>query len=159
VLWDGGRVPADRDDPPVAADGRDGPVAPDPRTLPPPGSVAREAAAFRWAARGIGAALRSEPHLRFHAVATVAVIVLAVVLPLTATARALLALAVGVVWVAELVNTAVESLVDLVSPGLHPVAGRVKDVAAGAVLVAAVASAVCGVLVLGPPLVAWVGAR
>ena len=156
-------MPADRDDPPGHADGDDRSAPPDPRTAPPPGSVRREAAAFRWAAHGIGAALRTEPHLRFHAAATVAVVVLAVVLPLTGTDRALLALAIGVVWTAELVNTALESLVDLVHPGLDPVAGRVKDVAAGAVLVAAVASAVCGVLVLGPPLVALlvdlIGAR
>jgi diacylglycerol kinase len=118
----------------------------------------REAVAFGWALRGIGAALRTEPHLRFHAAATLAVVVLAAVLPLGTAERALLALAVGLVWVAELVNTALEGLVDLVSPGLHPGAGRVKDVAAGAVLVAATSAAVCGVLVLGPPLLAALGA-
>ncbi len=152
-------MPANRDDPPVHAGGGHPSARFDPRSDPRPGSVRREAAAFRWAARGVGAALRTEPHLRFHAAATLAVVVLAVVLPLSGTDRALLAVAIGVVWTAELVNTALEALVDLVSPGLDPVAGRVKDVAAGAVLVAAAASAACGVLVLGPPLVAWVGAR
>ena len=52
-----------------------------------------------------------------------------------------------------------EALVDLVHPGRHPAAGRVKDVAAAAVLVAAVASAGVGLAVLGPPLVEWIGSR
>ena len=161
--------PADRADAlgPAGPDGPAGPVAggahdagsSDPRVVPPAGSVRRELAALRWAVRGIGSALRTEPHLRFHGAATVAVVALAVALPLSGTDRALLALAVGLVWAAELVNTALETLVDLVSPGLHPLAGRVKDVAAGAVLVAATAAAACGLLVLGPPLAAWVGAR
>jgi diacylglycerol kinase (ATP) len=107
----------------------------------------------------VRAALHTEPHLKFHAAATVLVVALAAALPLTAAERALLALAIGLVWAAELLNTALEALVDVVSPGLDPRAGRVKDVTAGAVLVAAIASAACGVLVLGPPLVAWVAAR
>jgi len=148
--WDGGPVRADRPDRPAPAD---------PRTVPPTGSVRREVASFGWAVSGLRSALRTEPHLRFHAAATVVVVVLAGVLPLTATDRALLALAVGLVWAAELVNTALEALVDLVSPGLHPVAGRVKDLAAGAVLVAAVAAAACGVAVLGPPLLGWLADR
>lgn len=143
----------------MSIDRPDQPVPADPRTTPPTGSARRELASLGWAVGGIRAALRTEPHLRFHAVATVAVVVLAVALPLDATDRALLALAIGLVWVAELVNTALESLVDLVSPALHPVAGRVKDVGAGAVLVAAGAAAVCGVLVLGPPLLGWLAGR
>jgi diacylglycerol kinase len=116
----------------------------------------REVDSFRWGARGVRTALAHEPHLRFHAAATVVVAVLAVLLPLTGAERAVLLLAVGLVWVAELVNTAVERLVDLVSPRFDVVAGQVKDVAAGAVLVAAVVAAGVGAIVLGPPLVAWV---
>jgi diacylglycerol kinase len=116
----------------------------------------RETDSFRWAARGVRQAMRSEPHLRFHAAATVAVAVLAALLPVGAAGRAALLLAVGLVWVAELVNTALERLVDLVQPRSHPPAGQVKDIAAGAVLVAAVVAVGVGALVLGPPLLAWV---
>jgi diacylglycerol kinase len=116
----------------------------------------REVDSFRWAARGIRTALAREPHLRFHAAATVAVAVPTVGLPLTAADRAAVGLAVGLVWVAELVNTALERLVDLVSPRFDVVAGQVKDIAAGAVLIAAVVAAGVGALVLGPPLTAWV---
>ena len=54
------------------------------------------------------------------------------------------------VWTAEALNTAIEFLVDLASPELHPLAAKAKDVAAGAVLVAAIGSLVVGVLVFGP---------
>ena len=120
----------------------------------------REAAAFRWAARGIGAALRTEPHLRFHAAATVVVVVLAAACRSARPSGRCSPWPSGWCWAAELVNTALEALVDLVSPGLHPLAGRVKDVAAGRGAgrrrwrPRRAAS-----LVLGPPLVAWVGAR
>lgn len=128
-------------------------------SAPPPGTVRREVAAFGWALHGLRSALATEPHLRFHAAATVVVVGLGIALPLSAWERAALVLAIGLVWVAELLNTALETLVDLVHPGRHPLAGRVKDVAAAAVLVAAVASAGVGVAVLGPPLLAWAGDR
>jgi diacylglycerol kinase (ATP) len=88
--------------------------------------------------------------LQFHAVATVVVIGLGFYFQLSPTEWALVALAVGLVWGLELANTAVEAVVNLVSPEYHPLAGRAKDVAAGAVLVGAVAALVVGLLVFGP---------
>ncbi len=120
--------------------------------MPFPERLRRERAAFGYAWSGLRDALQTEAHLRFHALATVAVIALSVVLPLTRTDWALLALAIGAVWAAELLNTALERLTDLVSPTVHPLAGQVKDVAAAAVLVTAGAAAIVGLLVLGPPL-------
>jgi diacylglycerol kinase len=61
-------------------------------------------------------------------------------------------LTVGLVWVAEFVNTSVEAVVDLLSPDIHPLAKVAKDVAAAAVLIAALAAVVIGLLILGPPL-------
>jgi len=61
-------------------------------------------------------------------------------------------LTIGVVLVSEMLNTVAETLVDLVSPGYHPLAKVVKDVTAGAVLLAAIISIAVGLLVLGPPL-------
>jgi diacylglycerol kinase (ATP) len=58
--------------------------------------------------------------------------------------------AIGLVWTAEGFNTALEALVDLVSPDRHPLAGRAKDVAAGAVLCAAIAAAIVGAIVFVP---------
>ena len=61
-------------------------------------------------------------------------------------------LAVAALWVAEGLNSALERLTDLVSPGYHPLAGRAKDIAAGAVLIALVAAVSIGVVIFGPRL-------
>jgi diacylglycerol kinase (ATP) len=56
------------------------------------------------------------------------------------------------VWTAEALNTAIELVIDLVSPDVHPLAGRAKDVAAGAVLISACGAVVVGILVFAPHL-------
>ncbi len=58
--------------------------------------------------------------------------------------------AIGLVWMAELFNTALEVVVNLVSPERHPLAGKAKDIAAAAVLMAAVTAATVGLLVFWP---------
>ncbi len=123
--------------------------APD-RRRPPDGMWRRRVASFGHAVRGVGAALRSEVHLQFHALATVVVIGLGFYCNITRLEWALVALAVAGVWTAELVNTAIEAVTDLASPAYHPLAGKAKDVAAGAVLLAALGALVVGVLVFGP---------
>lgn len=65
---------------------------------------------------------------------------------------AVIVLAIGLVWMAEFVNTALEAVVDLASPDLHPLAKIGKDVAAAAVLAGAATAVLVGLLVLGPPL-------
>jgi len=65
-------------------------------------------------------------------------------------------LAIVAVWTAEALNTAFEFLTDLASPTFHPLAGKAKDVAAGAVLITAVGSVLIGLLVLGPHVWRWV---
>ncbi|WP_210114468.1 diacylglycerol kinase family protein [Hymenobacter elongatus] len=124
---------------------------------PPDSLLRRRIASFGHALRGVAAALRSEVHLRFHAVATVVVIGLGFYLGISRVEWALVALAVGTVWSAELLNTAIEALTDLVSPEYHPLAGRAKDVAAGAVLVAALAALGVGLLIFGPRVWALLG--
>ena len=117
---------------------------------PPERRWRRRVASFGHAGRGVWAALRSEVHLRFHALATVVAIGLGFYCGITRLEWALLALAVAGVWTAELLNTAIEALTDLASPAWHPLAGKAKDVAAGAVLLAALGALVVGVLVFGP---------
>ena len=121
---------------------------------PPDGLWRRRVASFGHAFRGLGSAWRSEVHLRFHAVATVAVLGLGFYYRLGRLEWALVALAVAGVWTAELLNTAIEALTDLASPDFHPLAGKAKDVAAGAVLLAAAGAAAVGALVFGPHLFA-----
>lgn len=130
-------------------------AGPAPNPVPPaarPGLLRRRAASFGHALRGVVAALRTEVHLQFHAAATVVVLALGWYFRVSPLEWALVALAVAGVWAAELFNTAIETLTNLVSPGYHPLAGRAKDVAAGAVLLAALGALVAGGLVFGPRL-------
>ena len=83
-------------------------------------------------------------------IAAMAVIIAGIVLGITRTEWIMVVMCIGTVIAAELFNTAIEKLVDLVSPERHPVAGRVKDIAAGAVLVCAVAAAIIGLIIFIP---------
>ncbi len=98
------------------------------------------------AIEGILWAVKTQRHMLFHLVAAILVLVSALVLRLSLHEFALLALAITLVLFAELVNTAIEVVVDLVSPDFHPLAQRAKDVAAGAVLLASVGAMVLGYL-------------
>ena len=71
-----------------------------------------------------------------------------IVLRLSAASWAVVALAIGLVLSAELLNTAIEAVVDLVSPADHPLAKRAKDVSAAAVLAASLAALAAGIFVL-----------
>ena len=107
---------------------------------------------FRFAFSGLWYALRTQRNTRIHLAISVVVVGLGLWLNLAAIQWAVLALTIGVVLVSEMLNTVAETLVDLASPGFHPLAKVVKDVTAGAVLLAAIVSIVVGLLVLGPPL-------
>ena len=96
--------------------------------------------------------IRTQRNAWIHALASAAVFVLSLWLGLNPVEWAIIFLAVGLVWMAEFVNTALEAVVDLASPDLHPLAKIGKDVGAAAVLVASVAAVLVGLLILGPPL-------
>jgi diacylglycerol kinase len=95
---------------------------------------------------------RWEHNIRIHLGFVVGITALGIWLQLGLTQWAVLALTYGLVLVAELLNSSLEALTDLASPGYNPLAGRAKDMAAGAVLVAAVVAVAVGLLILGPPL-------
>ncbi|HEX8312948.1 MAG TPA: diacylglycerol kinase family protein [Chthoniobacteraceae bacterium] len=104
---------------------------------------------FRDAARGLGVHFASQANARIQAGATVLAIGLGFVLGLTAMEWTAIVLAIGLVWVAETLNTALEFLVDFVSPEIREEAGRVKDISAGAVLLAAITAAAVGTIIFG----------
>jgi diacylglycerol kinase (ATP) len=111
---------------------------------------------FRWvsfvdAGRGLRALL-DEPNARIQLGAALAAIALGLWLGLAPREWALIVLAIGLVLAGEAFNTAVEALCDRVAPERHPLVAKAKDVAAGGVLIASLAAAVLGLLVLGPPL-------
>lgn len=102
------------------------------------------------ALRGMAILLRTQQNARIHAVATVAVIIAGIWLEISSLEWISITFAVSLVWVAEGLNTALEFLVDLVSPSHQPLAGKVKDVAAGAVLIAAIGAFLIGIAAFGP---------
>jgi diacylglycerol kinase (ATP) len=110
------------------------------------------ALAFRYAFAGWGYVMRTQRNAWIHAVASVAVIGLCAWLRLPARDWAVILIAISFVWTAEFVNTALEAVIDLVSPQQHELARVGKDVGAAAVLIAAGNSVIIGLLILGPPL-------
>jgi diacylglycerol kinase (ATP) len=100
------------------------------------------------AIEGILWAVKKERHLRYHFIAALAVLLLALFFHASALEFFLLILAALLVIFAELINTAIEALVDLVTDEYHELAKRAKDVAAGAVLVTSVGAMILGYLVL-----------
>lgn len=107
---------------------------------------------FNDAASGILRAVRMQRNIRLHFLFAVLAVALALLLRIGRTEFVVVVLAIGIVLVTELLNSAVEGIVDLVAEHEHPSAKAAKDVAAGAVLVAAGMALTCGWLVLIPHL-------
>jgi len=107
---------------------------------------------FRFASAGVWYVVRTQRNMRVHLAATVAVIAAGLVLGVSATGWACLALAIGLVLTAEAINTVVEIIVDVWTTQAHPLAKAAKDAAAGAVLIASVAAAGVGAAVFLPRL-------
>jgi diacylglycerol kinase (ATP) len=101
-----------------------------------------------FAIEGILYAARTQRHMRWHFIAALLLLVFVLFLRVSPLEFALLTVTVCFVLFAELINTAIEAVVDLVSPGYHPLAKVAKDVAAGGVLVAAFGAGVMGYLIL-----------
>lgn len=104
------------------------------------------------AVAGLRVLLTTQANARLHLAATVVVIGLAALAGLTGTEWALLVFAIAGVWTAEAMNTGIEFLCDVASPGPHPLIRQAKDVAAAAVLVSAMAAMAVGLIVFVPHL-------
>jgi diacylglycerol kinase (ATP) len=110
------------------------------------------ARSFRYAFTGWWHVIRTQKNAWIHTTISIAVLLLAFWLRLGPRDWAILILAIAMVWMGEILNTALEAVVDLASPEMHPLARVGKDVGAAAVLIAALASVIIGLLILGPPL-------
>ncbi|HPO59382.1 MAG TPA: diacylglycerol kinase family protein [Anaerolineaceae bacterium] len=108
---------------------------------------------FLYACQGIAYALRTQPNTRIILAMTAVAFVASFLLRLDALEWAAIIFAVGLVWVAELVNTAVESVLDYLNPPIHPLVKAAKDVSAGAVLLASITALLIGIVVLLLPLI------
>lgn len=107
---------------------------------------------FRYAFAGWWFVIRTQRNAWIHALISIAVVIVAFWLKLSAHDWAIIVVAIAMVWTAEFINTALEAVVDLASPQQHHLARVGKDVGAAAVLIAAASAALIGILILGPPL-------
>ncbi|HEY4692670.1 MAG TPA: diacylglycerol kinase family protein [Bellilinea sp.] len=110
---------------------------------------------FKYAFSGLRYVVRSQRNAWIHAAITIGVLILAVLLKISLVEWGILLLAIGLVWTAEIFNTALEALVDLASPNTHPLAKIAKDTSAAAVLFSAIISVLIGLVILLPPLLGW----
>jgi len=103
-----------------------------------------------FALQGLKWLVSTQPNARIHSVATVLVVLAGWHFDVSRLEWALLFGAIGAVWTAEALNTAIEWAVDLASPQHHTLAGKAKDVAAAGVLLASLSAIIVGVLVFAP---------
>lgn len=105
---------------------------------------------FKYAFEGILTALKTERNMKIHFGFVGAVILCGIVFKMTKLEWMLCCICFALVISAEMFNTAIEALVDLASPEIHPLAKKAKDVAAGATLVTAIFAAIVGLLIFVP---------
>ncbi len=110
------------------------------------------ARSFKYAFEGWWYVIRTQQNAWIHAAVSAIVILICAWLQLSPRDWAVILLAIAVVWAAEFFNTALEAIVDLASPEMNHLAKVGKDVGAAAVLIAAGASALIGLLIMGPPI-------
>lgn len=108
---------------------------------------------FKYAMEGIISSFRTERNMKIHVLAMIIVIILSFVLKLDKMEWCFIIIAIISVISAELFNTAIETVVDMVSPERNSKAKLAKDIAAGAVLVVAMGAAIMGVMIFGPKII------
>lgn len=105
---------------------------------------------FKYAFSGLAAALKEEPNLKFHFLTGIVVLIISYLLHISKQDWMLIIFLIGFVISVELTNTAIEAVVDHVIQTSHPGAKLAKDISAGAVLVAALTSAIIGIMIFLP---------
>ncbi len=111
---------------------------------------------FGYAFKGIRYATVSQLNFRIHIGATIIAVALGLFLHIAVTEWQWIAVSITLVLVTEIFNTMIETLVDLVSPGYNEKAGHIKDMSAGAVVIAAAFAILNGVIIFLPKLLALV---
>src|SRR5579872_7391957 len=108
---------------------------------------------FGYAFKGLAHAAKTQLNFRVHLVCAVIAVLLGYILHISTAEWLWITLCIGMVLLTELINTAIELLVDLVSPEYNEKAGRVKDMCAAAVLITAVTALVIGLVIFLPKLI------
>jgi len=113
-------------------------------------SINKRRLSFVYAFRGLRGMVREEPNFLIHLLIATMVILAGIILDIEPVDWVLLAIVIGMVLAAEIFNSALENLSDMVTTEYHPLLEKVKDRSAGAVVVAAIAAAITGLLVFIP---------
>lgn len=113
-------------------------------------SMNKRLKSFGYAFQGIKVVISSEVNMQIHLAISVLVVISGFWFNISSTEWMACLLCMAIVFGLEMMNTALETVVDLVSPEAHPLAGRAKDIAAGAVLLAAIISVIVGLIVFLP---------
>ncbi len=117
-------------------------------------SIKKRLKSFTYAWKGIGSFLFKEHNAWIHSSITFAVIICGIIFQINTFEWISIVLCIGIVFAAEAFNTSIERLVNLVSPQENNIAGDVKDIAAGAVLICAIAAAIVGLIIFMPHFIA-----
>lgn len=108
---------------------------------------------FGYAGRGIRLVFSTEANMKIHGMIAIIVVVCGLFFQISISEWIACLLCIGLVFSSEMINTALETVVYLASPNQHELAGKAKDIAAGAVLICAIISVIIGLLIFVPK--AW----
>jgi len=103
---------------------------------------------FIYALNGIKLSLKQR-NMKFHLVCAILVVCFGILVKITLLEWCLVFILIGLVISFEIINTTIELLVDFIEPNHHPIAGKIKDLAAGAVLFSSVISIICAMFIFG----------
>lgn len=117
-------------------------------------SIKLRLSSFKFAFQGLLSLVKNEHNARIHLLATILAIVLGIVMKISVTEWALLTIVIGLVFISELFNTAIEKLADFVHPEWNDQIKKVKDYAAAAVFISAIIALVAGGLIFIPRILA-----
>lgn len=121
-----------------------------------PDTIHHRVLSFKYASEGIISTFRLEPNFKFHVLAAILAILLGLFFQISKTEWLFLIIIITLVITLELTNTAIESLVDLLSPQHNLTAKLAKDISAGAVFVASISAVICGLLIFLPHLTRFI---
>ncbi|HEV7380877.1 MAG TPA: diacylglycerol kinase family protein [Dyadobacter sp.] len=119
-----------------------------------PVDIRKAIRSFRYAGMGIYSLFRYENNARIHLIAFIMVVIAGIFFGISATEWCIISILIGLVWSAEAINTSIEKLADVVSPGYHPSIKDVKDLAAAGVLILALVAVVVGCIIFIPKILA-----
>ncbi|MBI1837481.1 MAG: diacylglycerol kinase family protein [Flavobacteriia bacterium] len=112
-------------------------------------SIWKRIKSFKYALKGIQTMFQTEHNSWIHLFTAILVSIAGIFFEINFSEWCFLILAIGFVFMTEIINTAIEKLTDLVSPNYHPLAQKVKDLAAGGVLIASFTALLIGVFIFG----------